>query len=328
MTPATLLTVLALVATAGTNSARIDKGFADGLRVGDLGEVYYELNVGGTKRRVSVAGTSITSVEADSSLIATDPEKIFRQGFVVEFEVSNERVSPPAILAFAREQASLEGTTLDSEALQRVMPKDPETQEVVLAWLEEQRLERQAEAAELAVRTARESVSTALISAGSYRIGLSARAARYYNQQPPFDFNLSDLEIDSRPVSNAEFQAFEPVYDFSKPGTSAAGLVSYNAAKAYCGWRGARLPTEFEWEVAIQQEKVTAPPGQLEWTASWYAPYPGNTRPEAQYGETHRVLRGGLGGKYGVLDPHRRRFMEPSSSSAEVGFRCVRSLSS
>lgn len=98
--------------------------------------------------------------------------------------------------------------------------------------------------------------------------------------------------------------------------------VSYFEAEAYARWRGLRLPTEQEWEVAAKIYEPIIPPqgnfsdvsqnepvfkggydfhGNLwEWTASAYLPYPYYEAPDGALGEyngkfmiNQMVLRGG-----------------------------------
>lgn len=72
--------------------------------------------------------------------------------------------------------------------------------------------------------------------------------------------------------------------------------VSYYEAAAYSSWKGMRLPTEFEWEVASNNFNW----GQRwEWTESAYLPYPGFTKAPGAIGEyngkfmvNQMVLRG------------------------------------
>lgn len=99
--------------------------------------------------------------------------------------------------------------------------------------------------------------------------------------------------------------------------------VSYFEADAFARWAGNRLPTEFEWEIAVAGLAVIgntlgtralrplpAPPGTQdtprqmfgdvwEWTQSAYSPYPGYRPPQGAIGEyngkfmvSQQVLRG------------------------------------
>lgn len=72
--------------------------------------------------------------------------------------------------------------------------------------------------------------------------------------------------------------------------------VSYFEAYAYASWKGFRLPTEFEWEVAASQFTWGK---NWEWTESAYLPYPGFARAPGAIGEyngkfmvNQKVLRG------------------------------------
>lgn len=73
--------------------------------------------------------------------------------------------------------------------------------------------------------------------------------------------------------------------------------VSFYEAFAYAQWKGIRLPTEFEWEVASKYLSY----GQLwEWTNSAYLPYPNYTKAPGALGEyngkfmiNQMVLKGG-----------------------------------
>lgn len=77
---------------------------------------------------------------------------------------------------------------------------------------------------------------------------------------------------------------------------SALAHISFYEANAYAAWKGARLPTEFEWEVASDQ---FAWGQRWEWTNSAYLPYPGFAISEGAVGEyngkfmvNQMVLRG------------------------------------
>lgn len=72
--------------------------------------------------------------------------------------------------------------------------------------------------------------------------------------------------------------------------------ISYFEAYAYASWKGMRIPTEFEWEVAATQFNWG---NRWEWTESSYLPYPGFAKAPGAIGEYNgkfmvgqKVLRG------------------------------------
>lgn len=73
--------------------------------------------------------------------------------------------------------------------------------------------------------------------------------------------------------------------------------ISYFEAFAYAQWKGCRLPTEFEWEVAQDHFDWGS---RWEWSESAYLPYPGYSKAPGAIGEyngkfmvNQKVLRGG-----------------------------------
>lgn len=72
--------------------------------------------------------------------------------------------------------------------------------------------------------------------------------------------------------------------------------INFYEASAYASWKGMRLPTEFEWEIAAPQFDWGR---RWEWTESAYLPYPGFSKAPGAIGEyngkfmvNQQVLRG------------------------------------
>lgn len=107
--------------------------------------------------------------------------------------------------------------------------------------------------------------------------------------------------------------------------------VSYYEAAAYANWKGRRLPTEFEWEVASKEISW----GYCwEWTNSAYLPYPGFKTAPGALGEyngkfmvNQMVLRGASPATY----PHHsrstyRNFFHPQLQWQFSGFRLANNI--
>lgn len=162
------------------------------------------------------------------------------------------------------------------------------------------------------------------IAAGRYDIGTEDRSTAYDNERPAHRVHVSAYQIDSRPVTVAEYRSFVDAGGYSdrslwtpegaewlaSTGATAPhgwcgdGVlrfgermqphpdepvqhICFHEAMAYARWAGARLPTEVEWEVAARSGEV---PGMLggvwEWTSTIFAPYPGfEMFPYSEYSE-------------------------------------------
>ncbi len=133
--------------------------------------------------------------------------------------------------------------------------------------------------------------------------------------------------------------------------------ISFYEADAYARWTGARLPTEFEWELAARERTIEGhfvndgiihprgacnaadPLHQLfgdvwEWTASAYAPYagftPGSEAVDEYNGKfmcNQMVLRGGsCATERDHIRPTYRNFFYPADRWQFSGVRLARSL--
>jgi gamma-glutamyl hercynylcysteine S-oxide synthase len=193
---------------------------------------------------------------------------------------------------------------------------------------------------------------TVEIEAGPFAIGADAAGFTYDNERPRHEVEISAFRIDRAPVTNGDFLAFvedggyrrrelwseegwafreregwrRPLY-WTREGRERrferteplqaerpAMHVSWFEADAYARWRGARLPTEREWEKAAvtlgaghgsldQLDFGPGPAGPFvgdcwEWTASDFEGYPGfRAHPYREYSEVffgtdYKVLRG------------------------------------
>ncbi len=106
--------------------------------------------------------------------------------------------------------------------------------------------------------------------------------------------------------------------------------VSYYEADAFARWRGARLPTEAEWEAAA--DSLGGRGSNWEWTASAYLPYPGYRAYPGALSEYNgkfmidqMVLRGGSEATPpGHLRPTYRNFFPAATRWQFAGIRLAR----
>jgi len=160
---------------------------------------------------------------------------------------------------------------------------------------------------------------------GRVAVGAGPGGFAYDNERPRHERELPAFSVARRPVTNAswlrfaegggyvrrewwsdEGWAWKEEYDITHHSGVAAAPprapvchVSWFEADAFARSRGARLPTEHEWEKASASNQLDVTGHVWEWTCSAFTGYPGFTAypyreySEVFFGSEYRVLRGG-----------------------------------
>lgn len=210
------------------------------------------------------------------------------------------------------------------------------------------------------------------IPGGEFWVG-TQREVYEREENPRFKAKVAGFCLDRLEVSTSEYEECAKAGKCSEPhggsvtcnsvskgkGDHPINCIDHAQAQAVCGARGARLPSEVEWEYVARggSEMREFPWGEAqpddhtcwkhagtckrgsyadeafglkdvvgnvwEWTDSWFAPYPW----PASDGR-HKVYRGGSWSRRFVkwMRPTLRNRLDPKGSGSHLGVRCALSL--
>jgi iron(II)-dependent oxidoreductase len=185
---------------------------------------------------------------------------------------------------------------------------------------------------------------------GRLRLGAERGTPEFVfdNEKWAHNVEVAPFHISAQPVSNREYLEYveqggkaprywrklegqwqERRFDRWQPLELDAPVrhVDWNEAQAWCRWKGRRLPTEAEWQLAASRMRW----GEVwEWTANTFAPFPGFVPdPYADYSKpwfyTHKVLRGAsFATPRRLVRPAFRNFYMAERGDVFAGFRTCR----
>lgn len=185
---------------------------------------------------------------------------------------------------------------------------------------------------------------------GGMRLGAerSTKEFVFDNEKWAHDVEVAPFWISPRPVSNGEYLEYveaggsvprywrkldgqwqERRFEHWQPLALDAPVrhVDWNEAQAWCRWKGRRLPSEAQWQMAASRLRW----GEVwEWTSSAFAPFPGfSPDPYADYSQpwfhTHKVLRGAsFATPHRLVRPTFRNFYMAERGDVFAGFRTCR----
>jgi iron(II)-dependent oxidoreductase len=189
------------------------------------------------------------------------------------------------------------------------------------------------------------------VPAGPVEIGSPPDGFAYDNERPRHVVEVGAFAIGRTPVTGSAWARFvadggyerrewwtpegwewaQGVEPRSAPPDVPLANLSWYEADAFVRSRGARLPTEFEWEKAALAGVLDGMYRVWEWTGSHFRAYPGfvahpyREYSEVFFGDGYRVLRGGSYATHPrVASPHFRNWDLPQRRQLFAGVRIAR----